>query len=256
MKIIGIWFTFGLDAECLVESIHAFKRVFPNGIVCINDDQQQQIPWYILEKIKPNEYEIRNWNSSKNLNGWDTIRGILDFQIKMQELYPDAVGAIKIDSDTLILEDSWLDIQSPICGFSAGAECLVMGMCRYLRKDVPENILNFLKTRWLWEGDRVRPGVTVRVPEDSTIASYCALLYGMECKSIDWCDGASAYSYEELERNTIGHKVVNFGNRHQIKLKGDADRRYFASQEMKKYNYLIDPKLQEAESTAIFRNQL
>jgi hypothetical protein len=226
--MIGIWFTYNLDSKCLIESVKSFRRVYPDGIVGICDDAKNPVNEEDIKTIAPDYRELRQWDSKGNLNGWAAIRGMLEFQIKVQDLFPEHSGAIKIDSDTLLLDNSWLDPKSPISGFSLGTSTIFAGMIRYLRSDVPQILLDKFKTRFLWEG--------AATPEDATIGAYCALLFGSECNSVDWTDGAKSFSYVNLDLNSRKCKVITFGNRKEIKNMGDAEKRDLAGEEMAKYN--------------------
>ena len=229
--MIGIWFTFGPDTECLIESVNAFRRVFSDAVICISDDAKKPLSQETIDHIKPDEYFPRAWNSKGNLNGWDTVKGILELQKTMHDLYPDHAGAIKIDSDTMILDDKWIDPKAPICGFSAGNQCLFSGMARYLRRDVPGQILTLLQSRWLWQ--------EAAVPEDITIGSYCLFRYGSECVSHNWIEGALSYSYVDPEKNKKPCSVITFGNRHEIKGVKNCDKRSFAGMAMARYRSSI-----------------
>jgi hypothetical protein len=225
--MIGIWFTFGPDTECVIESIRSFREVFPGAVICISDDARNPLSAETLNLIRPDQYEFRKWNSKGNLNGWAAVKGILTLQQRMHELYPGHSGAIKVDSDTMILSDLWLDHAAPICGFSAGNQCLFSGMARYLRHDVPGEILRMLESRWLWD--------EAAVPEDITIASYCLYRYGLECASRNWTDGALSFSYVDERKNDKPCCVITFGNRHEIKGVKSCDKRSIVGMAMARY---------------------
>lgn len=228
--MIGIWFTFGPDTECVIESIRAFRATFPNSIICISDDANNSLSSATLNYIRPDHYSLREWNTKGNLNGWDAVKGILSLQKRMHSLYPKHEGAIKVDSDTMVFDDTWLDRSAPICGFSAGNQCLFSGMARYLRRDVPGEILRLLETRWLWQ--------EASVPEDITIASYCLWHYGRECVSRNWSDGALSYSYVDPVKNQKPCAVITFGNRHEIKGVKSCDKRSIVGMAMARYRAL------------------
>jgi hypothetical protein len=228
--MIGIWFSFAPDAKCLLESVICFRKTFPDNKICISDDPHNPISEEIKKLIKPDYYELRNWSSKSNLNGWECIKGILNLQIKLQDLFPGYPGAIKIDCDTLVGDSSWIDLEKPISGFDLGTECLFAGMARYLRKDVPQIILDELSTRWQWD--------IARVPEDQGISVYCLKLFGKECNSIKWFDGARSYSYTDDSKNKKFAKVITFGNRNEIKDHSPDDKRRIAGEAMEIYRKL------------------
>ena len=228
--MIGIWFSFAPDAKCLLESVTCFRNTFPDNKVCISDDPNNPISEEMKQLIKPDYYELRTWSSRANLNGWDCIKGILKLQIKLQDLFPNYPGAIKVDCDTLIGDSSWIDLEKPICGFDLGTECLFAGMSRYLRKDVQQLLLDELSTRWQWE--------IAKVPEDQGIGVYCLKLFGNECKSIKWFDGARSYSYNDETKNKVIAKVITFGNRKEITNGTPDEKRMVAGEAMEVYRKL------------------
>jgi len=225
--MLGMWFTFGADAECLGESVKAFRTTFPDHKICICDDPKNPLSKENIDYINPDHYELRDWDSRGNLNGWQAVKGILSFQMKMHDFFPDYHGALKVDCDTLILDSSWIDKESPISGFDLGTHSLIAGMARYLRKDVPKALLDEFEARWQWQ--------TAGVPEDTTIAIYCFKLFGNECNSILWRDGALSYSYVNPEINEKPCKVITFGNRQEIKGCANCDKRSIVGMNMAKF---------------------
>jgi len=228
--MIGIWFSFLHDSKCLIESVTAFRQTFPDHKICIADDPNNPISDSTKELIKPDYYELRNWDSRSNLNGWACVRGILQLQIKLQELFPQYPGALKIDCDTLIMDSSWIDIEGPISGFDLGTQCLFAGMARYLRKDVPQLVLDELSSRWQWESQAV--------PEDITIAAYCLKLFGRECNSVEWHSGACSYVYKNPANKNKKAKVITFGNRKEIAEGSPTEKRKIAGEAMEIYRKL------------------
>lgn len=237
--MIGMWFSFGADSECLIESVAQFRDVYPDHKICIFDDKNKPISQETIEFINPDHYEKREFDSCGNLNGWNAIKGILQSQIKVQEMFPSYKGALKIDCDTLLMDDSWIDYDKPICGFDLGTQCLFAGMMRYLRKDAPQAILDELSGRWQWD--------TMRVPEDVAIGVYCLKIWGQECKSVLWRDGALSYSYINDEINKHPAKVITFGNRGEIKQGSPCDKRAFAGMAMGNYRKLTRNKQRSNE---------
>lgn len=222
--MIGLWFTYGPDSECLIESIKSFRRVFPAAPVCICDDGKEPLSEQTIRHIAPSHYEQRTWDSKGNLNGWEAILGILDFQLAMSRQYPETVGALKIDCDTLLLSGEWIDQSAPICGLNTGNHRLFIGVARYLRHDAAKAIKHEIKNRWIWPESCP--------PEDITIGSYALLLYGSTCKSLPWIDIAKSYDFQNAENDYQGKSVVCFGNRSQIQAKRRCDKRAFAGMHM------------------------
>jgi cation diffusion facilitator CzcD-associated flavoprotein CzcO len=225
--MIAIFFAFGPDSECLYESVQAFKTVYSDGIVGICDDPDKPIDDDMIAKIAPDYYEQRAWDSKGNLNGWGAVRGILEFQKKMHGMFPGHKGAIKMDCDTLLLVKDWIDEDAPICGIDAGCSTFFYGMCRYLKESAVDSIINFINNKVIWE-DR-------KVPEDATIANCTMFLYGQECKRYDWSDVAFSYNYKHLTANNKLKPVVTFGNRSEITLDNDRDKRTTAAIHMGYY---------------------
>jgi len=221
--MIGIWFSFGPDSECLKHSIASFRRAYPDGIVTICDDPLNPIPEHIASSA--DHYSQRQWSSVGNLNGWPAIRGILEYQVKMHEMFPSHSGALKIDCDTLVLDSNWCDESSPMCGIDPGTASMYSGMCRYLRADVPRRLLEFIDGKFRWEDQLV--------PEDMTIAVCALSIYGNQCQSLSWLEYAASYDFEK--RSIRDHaefvQLVTFGNRNPL-AKGSNDRRMLAAIEM------------------------
>ena len=225
--MIALFFAFGPDAECLYESVTAFRHLYPDGKVAVSDDPDRPIDDKLLDKINPDYYEQRDWNSGGNLNGWPAVRGILDFQLRMHERFPGYKGALKMDCDTLLLEKDWIDEDAPICGIDAGNSTFFYGMCRYLREDAVKAVVNFINNKVIWEDQRV--------PEDATIANCSMFLYGQECKRYDWGDVAFSYNYKHLSVNSKFKPVVTFGNRKEIVLESENEKRQTAAIHMGYY---------------------
>lgn len=225
--MIGLFFTFAGDSECLHESVAAFREVYPTGVVAICDDGEKPISDEVRNAVAPDHYEKRNWNSQGNLNGWDTVRGILDFQIRMHQIFEGHKGALKIDCDTLLLDASWIDEDAPACGIDAGANVMMIGMCRYLRADTAAAIATFISNKFLWK--------EARVMEDAVISTYACFLFGQQCKRMDWHEVAFSYSYLHPSINEKVRPVVTFGNRKEIKEGKPCDKRAIAGMHMANY---------------------
>lgn len=224
--MIGIFFTFGGDSECLHEAVGAFRDVYPTGVVAVCDDGNKPISEETRASVSPDHYETREWNSNGNLNGWDTVRGILDFQIRMHEKFDGHKGALKLDCDTMVLSDSWVDEDAPACGIDSGANVMMIGMARYLRADAAIHIRDFLASKFRWED--------VRVAEDAVIAGSAFALFGQQCKRVDWSDVAFSYSYIHPSVNQKIRPVVTFGNRREIEGR-PCDKRAIAAMHMAQY---------------------
>jgi hypothetical protein len=221
--MIGMWFSFGGDSECLRESVLQFRETFPDGVVAICDDAKNPISDSVRNAMNPNYYEHRKWDSKSNLNGWECVRGMLEYQIEMHRKFPSHHGALKIDCDTLILGDDWILEHSPICGLDIGTQVFFTGCARYLRRDVPAKLLDFIAKKYTRD---------IAVPEDQVIANLCMALYGAECERIDWHVAAMSYSYLDESYNERKSQVITFGNRHEIKHGTPCDKRAFAGMAM------------------------
>jgi hypothetical protein len=219
--MIALFFTFGGDSECLHESVAAFRAVFPSGVVTVCDDAQKPITEDVRNAIAPEHYETRQWNSNGNLNGWDTVRGILDFQTRMHEKFKGHKGSLKLDCDTLIFDSSWIDEDAPACGIDTGANVMMIGMARYLRADAAIAIRDFIASKFVWE--------EVRVAEDAVIAGCAFALFGKECKRNNWNEVAFSYSYINPTVNEKIRPLVAFGNRREIKEGKPCDKRAIAA---------------------------
>lgn len=220
--MIGLWFTYGADTACLIESVAAFRSCFLGGVVCISDDAENSISNETLALISPDHYERRQWKSNGNLNGWAAIDGILSFQIAMAKKFPTHKGSLKIDSDTLIFGKSWIDENAPICGLNAGNERLFIGVARYLRNDAAQNILKATQKIERWGNP----------PEDILIGSYALYLYGDKCASTPWAKYAKSYQYKNEQVDYSKAEIVCFGNRQEINAKRDCEKRQIAGMKM------------------------
>lgn len=225
--MIGLFFTFAGDSECLHESVAAFRAVFPSGVVAVCDDALKPITEDVRNAIAPEHYETRQWNSNGNLNGWDTVRGILDFQVRMHQIFDGHKGALKIDCDTLIFDDKWIDEDAPACGIDAGANVMMIGMCRYLRADAASSIKEFIASKFVWED--------ARVAEDTVISTCAFFLFGQQCKRVNWSEAAFSYSYIHPSVNEKIRSVVAFGNRNEIKEGNSCDKRAIVAMHMANY---------------------
>lgn len=223
-----MWFSFGPDSECLIESIRAFRSTFKDSIITICDDKSNSITKEVVKLIKPDYYEKRSWNSHGNLNGYESVYGILNHQINMHSLFPGHDGAIKVDCDTSILGSNWINRDSPISGVDLGTTTFFAGMARYMRNDVPEAIKDLLDNKFTWN--------SVMVPEDQLIANCAMLLYGKECNRNDWVKCAGSYSFKNPEYNDRFVEIMTFGNRSEILEGSKCDKRTIAAIHMAKYN--------------------
>lgn len=126
--ICGIWFSFKRQQKELALSIAAFRKTFPDAKICLFDQDDQPCDRTDIEQIKPDFYEITTFDRSKKLYGIKVIEGMLDCFNKANDLFnPEFI--IKVDCDTVVFGDSWLDKQQNFCGFHHGCTISASGVC-------------------------------------------------------------------------------------------------------------------------------
>lgn len=203
---LGIWFTYGPDSPCLIESAAAFRSTFPDAIVAIADDATNPIPPDVLSLIAPDIHHPTTFPRQGNLNGWPAVFGILQTIRHLCQI-TGADGAIKLDSDTLILADRWLDRAAPMCGFLTGLHAYLYGLAYWLRADAAATIEQSLRSRWL--------DPKFRAPEDQCISIEAFRAYGPAVAGRSWSEGhAVTWQYTDDEPARCRHKaVINFGNK-------------------------------------------
>lgn len=204
MKTLGVWFTYGPDGPCLVESVAAFRDALPNAIVAIADDAAYPVTRETLSLVAPDIRHTTDFPRRGNLNGWPAVRGILS-TIRRLCRETGAEGAIKIDSDTLVMDGRWLDRTAPMCGFLSGQWAYLFGLAYWLRADAAARIEQGIASRWV--------GENIRVPEDQTISTEAFRAYGPAVLAHSWTAGMSAnWQYRDGEdQRCAGKSVVTFG---------------------------------------------
>lgn len=230
--MIGIWYSFKNDQLCLEQSVRSFRASYPNACIVICDDQKNPCDPDLIKKIDPQEYHQRSWDSLGNLNGWQCVRQMMLMQCELHDLYPLAQGSCKVDCDTIITDSSWHDHSSIASGLDIGTDSVMTGCVRYMRKDAPAAVLDFINSRWRWE--------TYPVPEDRAIAAMCLQLWGASVEIIPWHQVAKSYSYKEDPDQSQKAKVLCFGNRDNIKSTHELSARDYAAAMMKRQLDLYD----------------
>lgn len=227
--MLGLFFSFGSDTECLTESIAAFRGTFPQGKVCVCDDPSKPLTYSALSALDADHYERADWERRGNLNGWDAVAGILDFQCRMHQKFPGIPGAIKIDCDTLVLGTRWFDPSDAIAGFDLGTGAFLAGCARYLRRDAAETLLSDCQTRPAW--------TQIAVPEDRTITLLALWAFGQECRRNDWRPLAASWQFKSDDNaRSYAADVVTFGNRRELGGScTDCDKRTLAALAMAKF---------------------
>jgi len=226
--MIGIFYSFKDDQDALVLSVKAFRHAYPSGVVAVCDDGEKSCDEAVVDDLKCDYYERRDWDGKRNLNGWVCVREMMKLQIKLHELFPEHEGSVKIDCDTLVTSCDWHDSTRPASGLDMGTDSVMTGCCRYMRKDTPQVILDLIGTRWRWE--------TFAVPEDKTIAVLLLQTYGKEIELIPWHSVAHSFDLTKSAEESKVAKIVGFGNRMNLKdIKGGAARRKHAAEKMHEY---------------------
>lgn len=171
----AVWFTYRDDGLALMESVRAFRRTFPASPVCLLDEKSNPLIPEHLAAIAPDYYGTRpGWG---NLNGWAACEAILEAQEMLIEDFA-LDGILKIDSDTLVLTDRWLDPTAPFIGVSIGQQLFAAGLMRYQRAGVSRHLLQAMRARF-----RVP---SYAAPEDQAISAEALAAYGPQCRIYPW----------------------------------------------------------------------
>lgn len=226
--MLAVWFAYGPDSPCLIESVAAFRAAAPGTPVAIIDQADNPVSPAALDLIKPDHYRLTDFPRGRSLNGWSCVLGMLR---TFRELLAEtrAGGVLKIDCDTLIFSLGWLDSLAPHCGIIGGRAATAYGMAYYLRDDAVTELLASIENRWL---DPAYPA-----PEDQVISTEALMLYGPRCRLWKWDAGiAAGWQFDGIDPALDGRAVLNFGNRHLIPADGCPEsRRELAAVEMARY---------------------
>lgn len=203
---LAAWFTYQLDGPCLIESVGAFRDRFPDAVVAVADDLASPLTEETLSVIRPDLLTRTDFPRKGNLNGWPAIHGILQTLLSFcREAGAD--GVVKIDSDTLLVDDRWVDRSAPMCGFLSGRHAYLYGLAYWLRADAIPVIQAGLSSRWL------EPGFPA--PEDQCISTEAFRQFGSAILAHSWGAGMAAnwqYTDGEFDR-CAGRSVIHFGAR-------------------------------------------
>ena len=228
--MIGLWFSFGGDAGCLLESAAQWRSTFPDSPVAVCDDSHHPVSLDTLAALSPDHYERSEVGRNRNIRGADIILTILDFQERMHLRYPDHQGAVKVDCDTLICHSDWIDENRPLCGFEFPGAPFPVGCARYIRRDAASLIYDKLLSR-VWAR-------AVKAAEDAVIGVSALSLFGPSCQVIPTvprrCVGWD-YRLEEPLPHVMSADVVTFGNREFAPGSSDCEKRESAAVAMAKF---------------------
>lgn len=239
------WFTFGGDAECLIESVKSVRRVYgPDVSVAIFDDAAAPISQAALMSIAPTIYERTRFDRCGNLRGPECVLGILD-ALDRTARATGTPWVSKIDSDTILVK-AWhrADPRWQYQGISWGIEQVGAGANNYMRADLPGRILRRLAGR-----PRFFRPTDALCPEDNTIA----LLSVVEAKGgVLIHDSAQAspepriaagwmYDKAYTFEDTQGYSLISFGNRFSISGVDPSSQqsRAIVAQKMEAYNTFL-----------------
>lgn len=203
--IAGLWFTYQDDGLCLMESVRAFRRTFPDAPICLMDEKARPLTPEHRAAIAPDYYGTRpSWG---NLNGWAACEGILETQEMLCDEF-SLQGIIKIDSDTLLLSDRWLDRACPFAGVSIGQQLFATGLMRWQRAGVSWGLLQAMKNRF-----RV---ASYPAPEDQAISAEALAAFGPECQIFPWTGtsdflaGTWQWNTQPLLHDLRAYDVIHF----------------------------------------------
>lgn len=211
--MIGLWFSFGPDGPCLIESVAQFRETFPGAICCICDDGRDPITREVINAIQPDHYERCDVRRNGNLIGPEASCMELDFQERMHLRFPGHNGALKIDCDTLVCDSGWIDQSAAQCGFTQGPLLFIWGPARWVRKDACTAAMDSILSRPI--------GVTRGGNEDQIIGIEISTLFGADCRIMPALPGTMAYwHYRSGNYPQIWDaSVVVFGNRFELSSK-------------------------------------
>lgn len=216
IMIAFVWFSFGGDGDCLVESVASARRVYGQDVpVCVFDDDRAPLSPHVVQMVRPTLYERTAWDRGGNLRGPICITGILDCMRRVAEI-TRADWISKIDCDTILIRP-WVqdDLRWAYQGVSWGTQQLGAGLNYALRRDVPDRILRMIAGR---------PGLfkEASCPEDNTIALFATVCCPGATLIHDSAVGApgqrlaSGWIYGEtptMAEDCRGYSIVTFGNR-------------------------------------------
>jgi hypothetical protein len=227
--MLAIWFTFGPDGPCLIESVAAFRQTAgSDALVAVIDDANHPLSTDCLQLVDPDIYRRSTFPRGGNLRGWPCVFGMLEAMASVCA-QAEQPGCLKVDSDTLILGLNWLNKDAPLCGFMTGRHAYAMGMCYWLQAKTVAEIRTSFESRWLqrdWQ-----------VAEDQTITSEAIWRHGPACLLHTWDRKiAGGWQYGGTDETRFDScEVVTFGNRRLIKGSGGNDARKHAALIMGQY---------------------
>mgnify|MGYP001824358138 CR=1 FL=1 len=159
--MLAVWFSFGPDGPCLIESVGAFRHAAGGrGKVAVIDDAAHPLSAECLRMVEPHYYQRTDFPRGGNLRGWPCVLGMLETMASVCRAANEP-GCLKVDCDTLVFELNWLDREAPLCGFMSGRNAYAVGMCYWMTLETIDRVRTSFESRWL------QPGW--RAPEDQTI---------------------------------------------------------------------------------------
>ena len=229
------FFTYAKDALPLVQSVGAFRDAGGEN-VAIFDDAANPLPNSFIKEIAPDLYEQTTFERRGNLIGWPCVFGILDCLEQACESFR-AERILKIDSDTMVLDFGWVDINAPMTGFHITGEPYLRGMAYHLALTAIWDI-----RRELNAGYRIK---SAKVEEDTTITTEALALYGSAVRRVNWNHGRAGgwdYSGKTPVEKFLACDVVTFGNRRRITGCGCEDeKRERMALEMARFRRALKP---------------
>lgn len=140
-NLVVVWFSFERDSLTVVESVRAVRAVLPDAALCVVEDAAAPLLAVQRDLLEAGGVEVRGsaFRRGGNLNGAECISGMLAEMEAACERY-DRAGAVKVDSDTVILRTEWLDNGARYRGFE-GLGGFVVGACYYLEVELLGELL-------------------------------------------------------------------------------------------------------------------
>lgn len=164
-------FCYREDRLCLPVCMKQIRRVDPEARFWLFDDGRDPLDEGDVPVGDEVTYEVTWFNRNGNLNGLECMRGMLGCMYRI----PGDGVVVKIDADTLLMSDGWIERGLADGKMGGGVQCMVglawSGCCYWLTKRAIREGLELLLRREWPEG---KDGY----PEDLWISRVMLFLYG------------------------------------------------------------------------------
>lgn len=238
-RLSFVWFVWGPDAACLMQSVRAVRTVAPEAALRIRFDPDHPLPGEAIGELL--EMGVGDIRASHAPHGGN-LNGAAHFTQQMMEMEEaaahggDEAVVVKMDADVIVRRLDWLhpmlETGSPInaAGFRQGDAAPWCGPCYALRRGVPRLCRDALAevTQRGLERLLLPPGL----PEDGTLF---ALMRRAHLRGVlilpTWPDPRHFTGYQYDGQPLPRSSVAYFGNRHLL-TGSDPTRRATVAQAM------------------------